>query len=163
MVSLRPATPKDHAAIRRVHVDAFAGSDEADIIEQLRADGDALVELVAENDDGIVGHVMFSRMESENGTFFAALGPLAVSSARQNEGIGGQLSRAGVEACRELGAGALCVLGHPDYYPRFGFSPEAAKKFTAPYDRPAFMAMELQPGTLERGGIVRYAPAFGSQ
>lgn len=160
MVSLRPAKPEDYPSIRRVHTDAFAGTDEADIIEQLRKDGDALVELVAEDADGVVGHIMFSRMASEGGSF-AALGPLAVSSARQNEGVGAQLSRAGVEACRALGVGALCVLGHPTYYPRFGFSAEAAKRFKPPYDRPAFMAMELIPGTLERGGIVRYAPAFG--
>lgn len=162
MVRLRPAAAADHAAIRRVHTDAFAGTDEADIVEQLRKDGDALVEIVAEDEDGIVGHIMFSRMRSEAGTFFAALGPLAVSSARQNEGIGAALSRAGIDRCRKLGAGALCVLGHPNYYPRFGFSAEAARRFDAPYDRPAFMAMELQPGTLERGGRVRYAPAFGS-
>ncbi len=162
MVSLRPATPADHPSIRRVHIDAFSGTDEADIIEQLREDGDALVEIVAENEDGIAGHVMFSRMLSQNGTRFAALGPLAVSTAHQSEGIGGELSRAGIEQCRALGMGALCVLGHPTYYPRFGFSAEAAKRFDAPYARPAFMAMELIPGTLDRGGIVRYAPAFGS-
>ncbi len=158
-VIIRPAAPEDFPAVRAVHVDAFGRQEEADILAQLRKDGDALVELVAVKDDEILAHIMFSRMRSDGG-FFAALGPLAVRSAHQGQGYGDVLCRAGIEACRAAGVRALVVLGHPDYYPRFGFSHAATKRFAGEYDRLAYMAMELQPGGLDEGGRVRYAPAF---
>lgn len=157
---IRPATPEDYRAIRNVTIDAFDAAEEAAIIERLRKDGDALIELVEEKDGAIVGHIMFSKMTSDAGRF-AALGPLAVASARQSEGIGGDLTRAGIEACRALGIDALVVLGHAKYYPRFGFSHEATKLFQGQYNHSAYMAMDLTPGALARGGIVRYAQAFG--
>lgn len=156
---IRPPTPEDYFAIGVVLVDAFNGAEEAEIVRKLRADGDALVELVAEQNDEIVGYCMFSRMASDGG-FFAALGPLAVATDHQREGIGQEIVREGIARCREAGVRAMVVLGHPDYYPRFGFSAAATKMFKGPYDRPAFMALDLAPGGLAEGGVVRYAPAF---
>jgi putative acetyltransferase len=81
----------------------------------------------------------------------------------QNSGAGSALCRAGVEACRALGQDAVIVLGHPAYYPRFGFSADAAKTVRSPFSgRPSFMAMALTPGALDRAVSVTYHPAFGA-
>jgi len=161
---IREANERDHAMIRAVTEAAFDESrgDEAGIIEGVRAEGLVLAELVAEDDGQIVGHVLFSRMRTEPGREIAALGPLGVAPARQCTGIGSELARAGIEACRAAGMEAVVVLGHPPYYPRFGFSPEAAAKLISPYAaRPAFMALELKAGALKAPLKVDYPKAFG--
>ena len=157
---IRPAAPADAAAIREVVGSAFGQPDEADLIERLRADSDVLVELVAEDAGAIVGHVLFSRL-GIGAVEGAALAPLAVIPDRQRSGIGAALTRAGIERCRALGMPAIVVLGHADYYPRFGFSAALAAPLEAPFSGPSFMAMELAPGALAGGGRLRYAPAFG--
>jgi putative acetyltransferase len=127
------------------------------------------VSLVALCDGALVGHIFFSPV-----TIAAApvelvpmgLAPVGVLPAYQRAGIGGALVRAGLAACRALGARAVVVLGHPSYYPRFGFVP--ARRFGlhceyVPPDDDAFMARELQPGALAGvTGVVRYAPAFAN-
>jgi putative acetyltransferase len=163
MVSLRPAEPADHAAIAEVTSAAFGGPAEAKIIEDVRAESAALVDLVAVDDDGsVVGHVLFSRMHCNPPRFFAGLGPVSAAPDRQNDGIGMMLCRAGVEACRTLGIEAIVVLGHTNYYPRFGFSHEAAAPIASPYAAsPSFMALELVPGALSAPIKVDYPAAFG--
>jgi len=112
----------------------------------------------------VVGHVLFSALPvtTEAGTLpAAALAPLAVRPDRQRRGVGSALVRRGIGACRERGLGAVVVLGHPGYYPRFGFSP-AAGRLRDPFSAgDAFMALELVPGALAAPGVARYAPAFG--
>lgn len=157
---IRLAAPTDAAAIRDVVAAAFGQPDEADLVDRLRADGDVLVELVAEHGGTVVGHVLFSRL-GIGPIEGAALAPLAVAPDRQRTGVGVALTRAGIDRCRELGVPAIVVLGHADYYPRFGFSPALARPLEAPFSGPSFMAMELVPGALARGGRLRYAPAFG--
>lgn len=157
---IRPATPSDAAAIRDVVAAAFGQPDEAELVDRLRADGDVLVELVAEHDGAVVGHILFSRL-GIGAIEGAALAPLAVAPDHQRTGVGVALTRAGIERCRELGVPAIVVLGHADYYPRFGFSPALAAPLEAPFSGPSFMAMELVPGALGDGGRLRYAPAFG--
>lgn len=162
---MRAADYADHEAIHAIVTAAFEQEDEANLVDQLRDDGDALVELVAEDDTGeIVGHIFFSPLaiiRAHDQLKAAALAPLAVKPGVQKSGIGGTLMRAGIEACRAAGVPAIIVLGHPSYYPRFGFTAEAAAPLSAPFSGPSFMALELQPGILRDGGIVRYAPAFG--
>lgn len=153
---VRPARAADHAAIRAVVTAAFKQADEAALVDQLRADGDALIELVAEDDAEIVGHILFSPMAAAVKT--AALAPLAVAPERHGQGVGSLLTREGLAACRAAGVEAVIVLGHPDYYPRFGFSAEAAKAVAAPFSGPAFMALSLS-GALPSS--VAYARAFG--
>lgn len=113
----------------------------------------------------ILGHILFSPLDLEiDGTPMpaAALAPISVRPDRQGQGIGGQLIEAGLEACRAAGIAAVVVLGHPGYYPRFGFSAALARKLHAPFSGDAFMALELIPDALAgRAGSVRYAPAFG--
>lgn len=161
---IRDATPADYAAIRQIVRHAFGQDDEADLVEQLRADGEVLVELRAGDDAGLYGHILYSPLKIERAgevLAAAALAPLAVLPAFQGRGIGGQLIRAGNARCAALGREAIVVLGHADYYPRFGFSAAAAESLDAPFSGPAFMALELRPGVLKAGGRVRYARAFG--
>ena len=163
-MKIRPATPGDYAAIRAVTVAAFdtSSGDEAGIIEGVRAEGRDLVELVAEIDGEVVGHILFNRMRTDPPLAVAGLGPLGVAPAHQGAGVGQALSRAGIEACRTAGMAAIVVLGHPPYYPRFGFSAEAAAKIASPFaGRPAFMAIALNPGALDRPIKVDYPAAFG--
>lgn len=161
---VREATPADYAAIRAVLRHAFFGGDEANLVEQLRADGDVLVELVAANEIAIQGHILYSPLaiEREDGTLAAtALAPVAVLPPFQKQGLGAALIRAGNARCADLGLSAIIVLGHKDYYPKLGFSAALAESLEAPFSGPHFMALELEPGALRDGGRVRYAKAFG--
>jgi putative acetyltransferase len=163
-VIVRPATPDDHAAIRAITTAAFdqSNGNEARIVEGVRAEGLALIELVAEAGGEVVGHVLFNRMRTEPDRAIAGLGPLAVAPPAQRTGVGSALARAGIEACRAAGMEAVVVLGHPPYYPRFGFSAEAAVNIASPFSgRSAFMAMALKPGALDRPVRVDYPAAFG--
>jgi putative acetyltransferase len=153
------------ATIKIVNEAAFGGSDEAALVEKLRGDGHALVSLVAELDGAIVGHIMFSRMwiETSRGLLSAvALAPLAVLPEHQRKGIGGFLIQHGLEQLQGRDETIVIVVGHPGYYPRFGFSADRAKALESPFPVEVFMAIELRPGALDgiRGPVV-YPPAFG--
>lgn len=158
---IRPAEPADHAAIHAVVAAAFGQPDEADLVDALRADGEALVELVAVEDDAVVGHILFSPLKTDTGARFAALAPLSVTPGRQKDGLGTMLMQVGHELCRAAGVEALIVLGHPAYYPRVGYSAEAATTVKAPFAGPSFMALALRPGALDGPVTVTYARAFG--
>lgn len=161
---IREETAADGVGIREVNRLAFAGDEEARLVDRLRADGEFIVSLVAVDDDAVVGHALFSRLPIERGgdvVRAAALAPVAVRPDRQRQGIGSALIRRGIALCRERGCAAVVVLGHPEYYPRFGFSAGRAANLRAPFSGPAFMALELESGALAGGGEVRYPPAFG--
>lgn len=154
--------PDESPAAARVIAAAFGRPDEARLVERLRAEGAVLTELVARSEPGIVGHVMFSRLEAEPATLsLAGLAPLAVTPGRQRAGIGAALVHAGLAACRALGVEAVAVLGDPAYYGRFGFAAGLAKPLQAPYSGPAFQALELRDRALAAGPWrVRYPGAF---
>lgn len=158
---IRPAVPADWPAIHAVETAAFGRPDEANLVDALRSDGDALVELVAEEDGKIVGHILFSPLATDTGAAFAALAPVAIIPERQKDGLGGALILAGLEACRSRGIAAVILLGHPDYYPRFGFSAEAARTIKAPFSGPAFMGLALTQDALAGPATITYARAFG--
>jgi putative acetyltransferase len=159
---VRPAAlPADAAAIRAVEEAAFGQPDEAGMVEASRAEGGAWIELVAEEDDEIVGHILMNRMTVTPPKLIAGLAPVAVAPSHQGHGIGDALCRAGIEAVRALGAEAVVLLGHPDYYPRFGFSAAAASGLESPYaGNAAFMAMALTPGALDAPLKVDFPKAF---
>jgi putative acetyltransferase len=165
MLLIRPETEADHPAVAALVREAFGGEDEVDLIARLRPDGDALVSLVAVDGDALLGHVLFSPLgvEVDGAPVRAvALAPLAVRPDRQRQGIGYKLVEAGIEACRAAGIAAVIVLGDPEYYHRFGFESDTARKLSAPFSGDAFMALELTPDALAGGtGTVRYASAFG--
>ena len=137
---------------------AFGQDDEADLVEALRRDRDAAIALVAERDGTIVGHVLFSPMREPERCL--GLAPVSVTPGFQGQGIGSALIRAGIEQARRNGWRGIFVLGHADYYPRFGFSPEAARGFTSPFAGPHFMFLPLTDDAPREGGA-RYAAAFG--
>jgi putative acetyltransferase len=164
---IRPERGDDLEAIRRVNLSAFTTPLEANLVEALRLLAQPVVSLVAVRGDEIVGHILFSpaTLASDPALAVMGLAPMAVSPERQRQGIGSQLVAAGLEACRESGCAAAVVLGHADYYPRFGFTPASRFGLSCEYDVPdeVFMALELTPGALQgRSGLVRYHPAFAS-
>ena len=162
---LRREQPSDRASIRSVTEAAFGRADESDLIDRLRTEGAVLASFVAEQEAQIVGYVIFSRMliEKTDAPIAAvALAPMAVLPERQRRGIGGRLLAHGLEWLRGRGERIVIVLGHPNYYPRFGFSSDRARAFTSPFPAEALMALELQPGALDGiRGTVRYPDAFG--
>jgi len=166
MLIIRPETPEDVDSIRYVNEQAFGQEDESKLIEKLRNHGVLTISLVAIQDGEIVGHIAFSPVviESERSSFEAiALAPMAVLPAYQRKGIGSQMVRAGLEECRLLGHNIIVVLGHPDYYPRFGFVPASTYGIKCEYNVPdeVFMTLELHSGALSgRSGTVKYQPEF---
>jgi len=166
MITIRKEEPGDIRAIRHVNERAFDQENEANIIEKLRKRSALTISLVAVQDDEIVGHIAFSPaiIAAEGSNFGAiALAPMAVLPAYQRKGIGLQMVRVGLEECRRLGHEIIVVLGHPDYYPRFGFVPAMPKGIGCEFEVPeeAWMILELQEGALAgRRGKVRFQPEF---
>ena len=162
---IRDETPADWAAIEDLHRRAFGGELEANLVARLRHDDLVACALVADERGAIVGHIVFSWLEVQvdrRDVRAMALAPLAVRPDRQRRGIGSELARAGLAAARAAGGEAVIVLGHPAYYPRFGFSSALAAKLRAPFKGDAFMALELVLGALAgASGAVIYPQAFG--
>lgn len=164
---IRVENENDQAAVHAVNVSAFATSSEADLVDILRRQAQPIVSLVAEENSEVVGHIMFSpvSLSGSPDLKMMGLGPMAIAPEYQRGGIGSALVRSGLRQCRQLGFVAVVVLGHPDYYPRFGFSPSSRFDIDSEYDVPpeVFMAMELQPGVLSgTTGRVKYHDAFGN-
>jgi putative acetyltransferase len=155
----------DAAAVRAINRAAFTTPFEADLVDALRVQASPLVSLVADADGAIVGHILFSPVTIAARDDLAVMGlaPMAVLPSRQRAGIGSTLVRAGLDRCRALARRAVVVLGHPAFYPRFGFVPASRFALRCEYDVPddVFMAMELQPDALKSAhGLVRFHPAF---
>ena len=167
-MKIRYEAPEDAGGIRHVNEQAFAQKNEADIIDALRRSNALKLSLVAIEHDEIVGHIAFSpvTVESENSSFQAmGLGPMAVLPNHQNSGIGSQLVEKGLNECEKVGHGIVFVLGHPEFYGRFGFSPSKPYGLRSEYDVPddVFMVKEIRKGALSgRKGIVKYRPEFSS-
>lgn len=168
-MTIRPETPGDHEAVRTLVADAFGRPDEADLVDRLRGTPRylALVSIDGAAGGGaVIGYVAFSpvTLDPPAAVDVRGLGPMAIAPGRQRRGIGAALVHFGLLACRRDGAEAVVVLGHPEYYPRFGFAPAPPRGLTCVYDAPpeAFMALALRPGALDGvRGVVRYHPAFG--
>jgi putative acetyltransferase len=163
---IRREEPQDIAAIRVVNEQAFGGSGEANAIEALRDRGAATLSLVAVIDDRVVGHLFFTpaTIESPDRSWPAiGLAPLAVLPEYQRRGIGTALMDAGLEECRRLGGERVIVLGHPDYYPRFGFERASQYGVRFEFEAPdeACMILALQPGALDGvSGVAKYQPEW---
>ncbi len=164
-MEIRPERTADVAAVRAINLAAFETSTEADLVDALRQQADPIVSLVADAGGSIVGHILFTPVTllGHADSKIMGLAPMAVLPSEQRHGIGSALVRAGLERCKELGCGAVIVLGHAEYYPRFGFVPASRFSIRSEYDVPdcVFMALELAPGTLAgKSGTIRYHPAF---
>jgi len=166
MLSIRREVPEDIDSIRYVNEQAFGQTGEAGIVDKLRNRSAVTLSLVAVQGDQIVGHILFSPViiESECANFEAvALAPMAVLPKYQRKGVGSKLVRAGLEECRRLGYEIIVVLGHPDYYPRFGFVLAKPVGVNCEFEVPerARMILELCEGVLaERKGTVKFQPEF---
>lgn len=160
---IRARAPADDTAIRRLNDLAFGGTHESRLIEDLRAAGLVAVELVAV-DPMVDGHILFSVLDvtvDDLPVRALALAPMAVQPHCQRHGIGTALVRTGLVQAREQGWSAVIVVGHRDYYPRFGFSAVLAQALKAPFSGDSLMAIELEAGALRGEGRVVYPPAFG--
>jgi putative acetyltransferase len=165
-LTIRPERPPDADAVRIVNERAFGQPTEAALVDALRGVAGA-ISLVATIGARIVGHILFTPVQVGAGPTVPAIGlaPMAVLPEYQRQGIGSQLALAGLDACRSRGHGVVVVVGHPTFYPRFGFVPASTAGLECEYDVPAeaFMVLELRPGALAlTRGIVRYRPEFSA-
>ncbi|PWK68423.1 N-acetyltransferase [Aminobacter sp. AP02] len=163
MMSIRAATPRDREAIRLVEEHAFGQQAEAGLVDALVSQGDVIVELVAEEDGDVVGHILFSRLYVQNGASTVAavaLAPLAVEPDFHGTGIGGALIREAHIRLKDAGETLAVVLGDPAYYGRFGYTHERAAKFESDYQGEALQALAW--GDAPETGRLVYASAFGT-
>jgi len=164
-VVIRERIAADDPSIAALNDAAFGGRYESKLVAELRQAGLAAIELVAEEQSEVVGHILFSALSVVAGDRSAralALAPMSVRPLRQRSGIGSALVRRGLDVARDRTWQAVIVVGHADYYPRFGFSPALARRLRAPFSGASFMAIELQEGALGGNGWrVDYPAAFG--
>lgn len=159
---IREERPGDVPAIRGVNRLAFGQEQEATIVDALRSSGGSLLSLVATVDGRVVGHIMFSPV-SVAGVGGAGLAPMAVHPEYQRQGIGSALVEAGTARLRDRGCPFIVVLGHADFYPRFGFRPASRCGVTCEWDVPdeVFMLLVLDASKMQDvRGLARYRPEF---
>lgn len=163
---VRLATTDDLEAVLAVERAAFATAGESELVRELLADPTAgpLINLLAFEDERPVGHILVTRAAIEGHDVRAMiLAPLAVVPDMQGRGVGSELARAALAQAGEMGIQLVLVLGHPGYYPRFGFTPAGVHGIDAPYpieerNADAWMVLELEPGILGAvSGTVRAA------
>ena len=164
---IRPEKEGDWDAVHAVNVLAFETPSEANLVDALREQAQPVVSLVAEENGEVIGQIMFSPVSLSGCPNLKVMGlaPMAVATKHQKKGIGSALVQTGLEQCRQLGFDAVVVLGHPTYYPRFGFVSSSRFGIDSEYDVPeeVFMAMELKPESLNgMTGRVKYHAAFSS-
>jgi putative acetyltransferase len=169
---IRQENPGDYSGIREINLMAFdTGENEARLVELIRESEQFVPELslVAVKDDGeVIGHILFSiiHLVTKQGTVpTLGLAPMAVRPDYQNSGIGSDLVSEGLRTCKALGYYHIFVLGHPNFYPRFGFSPASQFGIDSPFPVPdeVFMALELKNGSLSGlQGKIEYPPAFNA-
>ena len=164
MNAIRLEQPGDEVGVFETNQLAFESPLEANLVDALRR-ADGYLSLVATIDEQVVGHILFTpiTLEPQVDCRIAGLAPMAVRPEHQRMGVGGRLIRAGLEECRRAGYSAVVVLGHPEYYPRFGFVPAHTFGLTCEFPSPpeAFMAIELEADALKSvSGLVRYLPKF---
>lgn len=157
-MDIRDERPADIASIRRVNTRAFGGDQEANIVDALRSNGASLLSLIAVDEGDVVGHVMFSPVTIGEMTG-AGLGPMAVVPERQRQGIGSDLVTASLQRLRRAACPFVVVLGHPAFYPRFGFRTASAYGISCEWPVPdeAFMVMVMDVPQMQTvKGLARY-------
>jgi putative acetyltransferase len=165
-VHIRPETKDDIRKIWQVNASAFDTEAEANLVDNLRNNGMPLISLVAEANKKLIGHILFSPVTlsgTKRDIKIAGLAPMSVLPDHQKQGVGAALVQEGLKLCTSSGYKAVVVLGHPDYYPKFGFVPSSGFGIKSEYDVPdeVFMIKELENGALsEYAGVVKYHPLF---
>jgi putative acetyltransferase len=167
-VIIRPETEKDYEKIKRVNDLAFGQKNEGLLVEKLRQTSNYIpaLSLVAELNNEIVGHILFYPVSvHSSGASYPtlSLGPMAVIPAFQRKGVGRQMVFEGLEIAKSLGHDSVIVIGHPEYYPRFGFRLASKWDIKSTFEVPVevFMAIELVEGALQgKSGTVEYPKEF---
>ena len=166
-MDIRTENPEDVEAVRNINIAAFGRENEANLVDRLRGIGSTFSFVAVQSDHRIVGHLFFSLVTVEGkcskNLSVLGLAPVAVLPNYQRQGIGTLLIRQGLKECARSGFNAVVVLGHPDFYSRFGFIPASRKSLKCEYDVPeeAFMVLELESGALEDcSGTVKYRSEF---
>ncbi|HDR3886817.1 TPA: N-acetyltransferase [Bacillus cereus] len=172
MIKIRQEQQNDYSKTEEVVKEAFSNEEfsdkkEHELVKRIR-ECDAFVPAlsIVAVDEEIVGHIMLSKITIEQGGTTVdslALAPVSVAPGHQKKGIGGKLIVAALEKAKELGYGSVVVLGHPEYYPKFGFKKASDWNIKAPFEVPdeVFMAMELRENALQGvEGVVQYSSAF---
>ena len=165
MVEIREEMPEDHAAVHALNRTAFDGDAEARIVDKLRASCSEYLSLVAVDGHEVVGHILFTPVNVErHGVAGMGLAPMAVSPSRQREGIGSLLVQLGLRRLRDSSCPFVVVLGHPEYYPRFGFEPASKHGLVSQWEGvpdEAFMVLVFDRDSLPgAGGVARYRDEF---
>jgi putative acetyltransferase len=165
VITVRPEAAEDEAAIREVNEAAFGGPEEAGLVDRLRSAGGGYTSFVAVDEGVVVGHILFTPITLAGATPGGmGLAPMAVLPARHGQNIGSQMVEYGIARLREAGCPFVVVLGHPEYYPRFGFDKASRWSIKSQWDgipEGAFMLLPLDVDALPPGGgVVRYRPEF---
>lgn len=160
---IRPEKTSDAEKVRYVNLQAFETAAEANLVDALRNTSTELISLVAEENGEIIGHILFSPVSIDSKVKIMGLAPMAVLPAWQGKGVGSRLVNAGLKVCSTAGYVAVVVLGHPAYYPRFGFEPSVNFGIDTEYEVPAevFMVRELHKDALKNiKGTIKYNRVF---
>jgi putative acetyltransferase len=166
MITFRQEESGDQFAIRRVNEQGFGTSEEADLVDALRQANAIILSMVALDGEDIIAHILFTEvvvMQADSQFTGLGLGPMAVLPCHQRKGIGTQLLKIALDKCRHLDYDFVVVLGHPEFYSRFGFSPAKPHGIRCEFDAPdeAFMVLELRENALAgRSGTVHYRDEF---
>lgn len=167
-MGIRAEKGSDLQEIWQINAEAFETEAEADLVNILRESGIPFISMVYEDNNKLSGHILFTPVELEGHTKnlrIIGLGPVAVIPEMQNKSIGSALVKAGIEQCKSEGYDAIIVLGHPNYYPKFGFVLSVKYGIKSEYDVPedVFMVLELKENALKgKQGTIKYHEAFGS-
>lgn len=158
-MNIRETTADDHDLVHALVEAAFGQKAEADLVDALRASGDAVIDLIVESGGRIVGHILLSKLQAPANC--AALAPVSVAPDSQNQGIGSALIRDAIGRAKRAGWSAIFLLGDPAYYARFGFDVDKGARFETEYPAEYFMVLELEDAALDRlPGKVEYAAPF---
>ena len=163
MISIRPEEAKDYDQVRAINLAAFEGGPEADLVDTLRSSCADYLSLVAAEAGELMGHIFFTpvTVEGPDGMIEGmGLAPMAVTPERQQCGVGSLLVRRGLEVLRDRSCPFVVVLGHPEYYPRFGFERASNHSLRSQWEGvpdEAFMVLVFDPAALpDGGGVARY-------
>jgi putative acetyltransferase len=170
VITIRSELLRDYSEVHHLNELAFGQPLEANLVDKLRASCPDVLSLVADNDERVVGHILFTPVVidgPERRVIGMGLGPMAVLPERQRQGIGSQLVRRGLDILRERACPFVVVVGHPEYYPRFGFEPASRRGFTCQWNSvpdAAFMVLTFDAKTMEGArGLVTYRPEFSEE
>lgn len=164
---IRAERADDHEAVFAINSQVFETDGEAKLVNALRNAKIDLVSLVAKLSGKVVGHILFSPVSIEHTSStmkVSGLGPMAISSGFQKQGIGSKLIQAGLKQSKQELVDAVFVLGYPEFYTRFGFQLARPLGFFFQDQKfdPYFMVVELTPGCLkDSSGEIFYHPVFG--